>query len=86
MHKDLEAQVKEMKDQLQESEAKLIVKTHEFEEKLKEKDNEFQQKWESERQEQEKLKDTVENLESGTFNLQVLILIFLFKRISRRNI
>ncbi|CAG5105551.1 Oidioi.mRNA.OKI2018_I69.chr1.g2228.t1.cds [Oikopleura dioica] len=64
LHKDLEAQVKEMKDQLQESEAKLIVKTHEFEEKLKEKDNEFQQKWESERQEQEKLKDTVENLES----------------------
>ena len=60
-----------MKDQLQESEAKLIVKTHEFEEKLKEKDNEFQQKWESERQEQEKLKDTVENLESGNVNSQI---------------
>ena len=54
-----------MKEQLQEAEAHLIVKTSEFETKLEEQELEFQEKWKNEREEQDKIKTTVENLENS---------------------
>jgi len=65
LHKELEAQTKTMKEQLQEAEANLIVKTSEFEAKLEEQEIEFQEKWKKEREEQDKIKHTVENLENN---------------------
>jgi hypothetical protein len=54
-----------MKEQLQEAEANLIVKTSELEAKLEEQELEFQEKWKNEREEQDKIKHTVENLENS---------------------
>ncbi|CBY15665.1 unnamed protein product [Oikopleura dioica] len=65
LHKELEAQTKAMKEQLQEAKANLIVKTSEFEAKLEEKELEFQEKWKNEREEQDKIKNVVENLENN---------------------
>jgi chromosome segregation ATPase len=65
LHKELEAQTKEMKEQLQEAEANLIVKTSELEAKLEEQELEFQEKWKNEREEQDKIKHTVEILENS---------------------
>ena len=74
-----------MKEKLQEAEANLIVKTSEFEAKLEEKELEFQENWKKEREEQNKIKNVVENLENSNLIKYLKTKLKMFQTIKRKS-